>query len=97
MCSIGVAFDTLETGQISPIGFKITSGHVEFDVKMEFNRKARWALDGHRQPSPEDSIYAGLFSRESARTSFTCAALNDEDVWACEIQNAYLQASTTEK
>ena len=33
MSSIGVAFDILETGQMSPVGFKRTSDHIIFDVK----------------------------------------------------------------
>ena len=41
MISIGVAFDTLETGQISPVVFNRTSGHVTFDVKNDFTRNAR--------------------------------------------------------
>ena len=97
MSSIGVAFDILETGQVAPVGFKRTSGHIIFDVKMDFTRKARWVLDGHRQPSPEGSTYAGVVSRESFIISFTYEALNGVDVWACDIQSAYLQAPTTEK
>ena len=44
--SVGVAFDMLETEQNSPVGFKRTSGHVAFDVKMHFTRKTRWVLYG---------------------------------------------------
>ena len=54
-------------------------------------------LDGHRQPSPEGSTYAGVVSRESVRIAFTYAALNDVDVWACDIQTAYLHNHITEK
>ena len=64
---------------------------------MDFTRKARWVLDGHRKPSPEGSTYAEVVSRESVRIAFTYAALNEVDVWACDIQNAYLQAPTTKK
>ena len=95
--SIGVAFDMLETGNFTPVGFNRTSGHITFDAKMDFTGKAKWVLDGHGHPSPEGSTYAGVVSQESVRIAFTYASLNDVDVWTCDIQNAYLQASTTEK
>ena len=50
MSSIGVAFDILENGQVAPVGFKRTSSHIIFDVKMDFTCKARWVLDRHRHP-----------------------------------------------
>ena len=68
-----------------------------FYVKMDFTRKARWVLDVHRNTSPEGSTYAGIVSRKSVRIAFTYASINDVDVWACYIQNAYLKAPTTEK
>ena len=68
-----------------------------FDVKVDFTRKARWVVDRHRQSSPEGSTYAGVVSRESIRIAFTYVALNDVKVWACDIKNSYLQASTAEK
>ena len=68
-----------------------------FDVKMDFTRKARWVLDGHKTPDPEGSTYAGVVSRESVRIAFTYAALNDLDIFAGDIQNAYLQAPSSRK
>eukprot|EP00957_Ditylum_brightwellii_P135660 10345167-Ditylum_brightwellii.AAC.1 len=64
---------------------------------MDFTRKARWVLDGHKTPDPAGSTYVGVVSRESVRIAFTCAALNSLDVWAADIQNAYLQAPSTQK
>ena len=68
---------------------------------MDFTRKARsrWVKDGHRTPDPLTSGYAGVVSRESVRIALTYAALNGLDVWAADtdIQNAYLQAPTSEK
>ena len=71
--------------------------HLVFDVKMDFTRKARWVLDGHKTPSPIGSTYAGVVSRESVRIAFTCAALNDVDIFAADIRNACLQAPSSEK
>ena len=41
--------------------------------------------------------YAGVVSRESVRIALTLAALNGLSVCGADIQNAYLQAPTTEK
>eukprot|EP00957_Ditylum_brightwellii_P038729 2927445-Ditylum_brightwellii.AAC.1 len=64
---------------------------------MDFMRKARWVLDGHKTPDPVGSMYVGVVSRESARIAFTYDALSNLDVWAADIQNAYLQALSSEK
>eukprot|EP00957_Ditylum_brightwellii_P098259 7486595-Ditylum_brightwellii.AAC.1 len=64
---------------------------------MDFTRKARWVLDGHKTPDPVESMYASVVSRESVRIAFTYAALNNLDVWAAVIQNAYLQAPSSQK
>jgi hypothetical protein len=73
------------------------SGHLIFDVKMNFTRKARWVKDGHLTPNPEGSIYAGDVLRESICIALTYAALNGIDVMAADIQNTFLQAPSTEK
>ena len=57
---------------------------------MDFTRKAQWVKDGHRTPDPARSTFAGVVSRESVRIALTYAALNDLDVVAADIQNAYL-------
>ena len=64
---------------------------------MDFTRKARWVLDGHKTPDLVGLTYAGVVSRESVRIAFTYAALNNLDVWAADIQNAYLQAPSSQK
>ena len=64
---------------------------------MDFTRKARWVLNGHKTPDLIGSTYAGVVSRESARIALTYAALNDLDVFTADIQNAYLQAPSSQK
>ena len=44
-----------------------------------------------------ESTYAGVISRESVRIAFTIAVLNDLDIFAADIQNAYLSAPCGEK
>ena len=74
MSIIGVAFDILGTQQVAPIGHRKTSGHIAFDVKIDFTRKARWELDGHKKASPEEHTCAGVVFRGSTRIAFTCGA-----------------------
>ena len=97
MYNVGVAFEILEPGQPPPKGWHKVTGHLVWDVKMDFTRKAKWVLDGHKTPDPEGSTFAGVVSRESVRISFTYAALNGLDVFAADIRNAYLQAPSSRK
>eukprot|EP00957_Ditylum_brightwellii_P020340 1534849-Ditylum_brightwellii.AAC.1 len=64
---------------------------------MDFTRKARWVLDGHRTPNANISTYAGVVLCENVRIAFTYAALNKLDVCTADIQNAYLQAPSSRK
>ena len=66
----------LGEGEKPPPGWSKSSGHIIFDVKMDFTRKARWVKDGHKTPEPEWSTYAGFVSRDSVRIALTYAALN---------------------
>ena len=95
MFNVGVAFEILDENIKAPPGWSKVTGHLVFDVKMDFTRKARWVLDGHKTPDPVGSTYAGVVSRESVRIAFTYAALNDIDIFAADIRNAYLQAPSS--
>ena len=97
MYNVRVAFEILDEGAHAPHGWKKVTGHLVWDVKMDFTRKARWVLDGHKTPDPIGSTYAGVVSRESVCIALTYAALNDLDVFAADIQNAYLQAPSSQK
>ena len=97
MENLKVAFDILDDGKKPPPGYSKSSGHIIFDVWMTLERKARWVKDGHKTPEPTWFTFAGVVSRETVRIALTYAALNDLDVCACDIQNAYLQAPTSEK
>lgn len=97
MTNVGIAFEILEDGNEPPVGWNEVTGHLVFDVKMDFTRKARWVLDGHKTPDVTGSTYAGVVSRESVRIAFTYAALNGLEVCAADIRNAYLQAPSSQK
>ena len=47
-------------------------------------------LDSYKTVNLDRSTYAGVVSRESVKIVITYAALNDLDVCAVDIQNAYL-------
>ena len=97
MGQVNVAFEYLARGERAPEGWKKASGHIIWDVKMDFTRKARWVKDGHRTAAPENSSYAGVVSRESVRIALTYAALHGLPVVAADIRNAYLSAPSSEK
>jgi hypothetical protein len=97
MRNVMVAFDVRDDGKV-PIGFKEISCHLIFDVKSDtLARKARFVAGGHRTDPPKDSTYASVVSRDSVRLFFLLAAFNDVDVLACDVQNAYINATTKEK
>ena len=48
MANVKVAFEILDDDDPLPIRWTQSSGHLVFDVKMDFTRKARWVNDGHK-------------------------------------------------
>ena len=97
MRNVQVAFDIREDGTI-PVGFKEIRCHFVFDIKSDsLARKARFVAQGNMTEPPKESTYSSVVSRDSVRLFFLLAALNDLDVRACDIQNAYLNAMTSEK
>ena len=97
MLNVGVAFEILDNERSLPVGWSRTSGHIIFDVKMDFTRKARWVLDGHRILNPSYPTFVSVVSRESIRISLTYAVLNGLNIYAADIQSVYLQAPSSEK
>ena len=47
---------------------------------MDFTRKSRLLLDGHKTPNPIGSTCIGVVSRDSMQITFTYAALNGLNV-----------------
>ena len=97
MTNVGIAFEVLQEGKRAPPGWQHVTGHIIWDLKMDFTRKARWVLYGHKTRDPIGSTYAGVVSRDSVRIAFTYAALNGLDICAADIHNAYLQAPSSQK
>ena len=90
MENVSVAFEFKHHGYKPPPDWIETSGHLIWDVKMDFTRKARWVKDGHKTADIVSSSFAGVVSRKSVQIALTYAALNDIPVVATDIQNAYL-------
>jgi hypothetical protein len=64
---------------------------------MDFTRKARFVAGGHMTDPPSDIMYSSVVSPDSVRIAFLLAALNNVDILAMDIGNAYLNASPREK
>jgi len=86
-------------GPSSLQGYQEIKCHMIFDIKMDgdFTRKARFVAGGHTTEAPSSSTYSSVVSRESVRIAFLVAALNDLEVFAADIGNAYLNAPCREK
>lgn len=103
MTNVGVAFEVIDESRPpgQPPGQTKVTGHMVYDVKMDFTRKAPWNLDSHLTPNVTYSTYASVVSGNSVCMTLTCAALNGLEVCAPDItpniHNAYIQAPSSQK
>ena len=98
--NIRPAFEKWEQkeGELPPAYQKIKC-HFLFDIKMgeNFWRKARLVANGNETITPASLTYSSVVSRDSVRIALLLASLNELEVLACDIQNAYLTADCREK
>ena len=98
MTNVRVAFDILKDGDRAPIGHKQINCHLIFDVKMEdFRRKTRIVAGGHMTETPKWMTYSSVVGRETVRIALTIAALNDLQVKAGDVMNAYMTSPCSKK
>jgi hypothetical protein len=98
MNDVRVAFQCLDNGDKAPLDYKWIKCHMIFDIKIEdFRRKARMVAGGHMTGAPTVMTNASVVSRETVRIALTIAALNDLEVKAADILNAYISAPIKEK
>jgi hypothetical protein len=72
--------------------------HFVLDIKGDtLARKARLVAGGHVTDPPKDMTYSSVVSRDTVCLFFLLAALNDLEITACDVQNAFVQAKTKEK
>ena len=70
---------------------------ISYGMSRWTTSKVRWVLDRHKTADPIGSTFTGVVSRQSVRKAFTYNALNDLQVFAADICNAYLQAPSFQK
>ena len=77
-----------------PPGYQHIKCYMIFDIKLgeNFRRKARLLEGGHTPTAPSSITFSSVVSRDSVRIALTIAALNELDILACDIQNAYITA-----
>ena len=94
----GVTPDEMRKGKINS-GYEHFNLHMIFDIKMDgnFTRKVILVAYDHTTALPSSITYSIVVSRESVRIAFLLASLNDFDICACYIGNAYLNAKYREK
>jgi hypothetical protein len=98
MKEVKAAFKILKPEEHEPINYQFMKCHIILDINMEdFRRKAQLVAGGHMTDPPATASYASIVSHESVCIALTAAALNDLDLLAADIQNAYLNAPITEK
>jgi hypothetical protein len=75
-----------------PPGYQKITCLMIFSVKMgeNFRRKAHFVAYGHKTKTPAAMTYSLVMSRDSVCIALMIAALNDLNIMACDIQNAYL-------
>ena len=90
-------FRDLGKGAQAPDGYKKIPVRFVYDVKQSGLRKARLICGGHLTDPPVDHVYSGVVSLRSMRIVCMLAELNDLELMACDIGNAYLTAFTSER
>jgi hypothetical protein len=77
--------------------YKKIKVHLIFAVKHDGRHKARLVAGGHLTETPIDSVYSSVVSLRGIRMLTFIAELNDMELWATDIGNAYLESYTREK
>ena len=71
--------------------------HMVFDVKFDLRRKARLVEGGNFQEGPKDESYSGVISLTVIRILFLLATINNLQLWAADVGNAFLNGITRDK
>ena len=96
--NVRVAFEAWEEGSLDDnrrgqklLGYQEIHCHMIFDINMDrrFTRKDSYVAGGYTNDSPSSITYYIVVSRESVRIAFTLADLNDVEIRATDMCNAY--------
>ena len=82
---------------VTPDVFQKITVHFVYAVKYDGRFKARLVSDGHLTKEPVESIYSGVVSLRSLRMVVFLSQLNNLEIWAADVGNAYPEAYTDEK
>jgi len=88
---------SLGKGAAVPTGFTKIRVHLIYDVKQDGRRKARLVAGGHLTGPNTDTYYSSVVSLRAMRILVFLSELNDLELCAGDIGNAYLEAYTQEK
>ena len=91
------SFRDLGKGAPVPEGYTKIKCHFVYDVKHDGRLKSRFVAGGHMTDTPVESVYSGVVSIPGIRMVTFLAELNDLELWATDIGNAYLESVTKEK
>jgi hypothetical protein len=98
MTNVRVAFDVMADGVAPPPDYQFIRCHMIFDIRMEdFCRKARLVAGGYATKALATLTYASVVSRETVLVALLMAALNNVDICAADVLNAYITAPCREK
>ena len=78
----------------APHGYQKIKVQLVLACKYDGHHKVRLEAGGHPMPDPIDSISSGVVSTRSLRLSISLAKLKTMKVWAADIGNVYLEATT---
>jgi hypothetical protein len=90
-------FKDIGTGTAPPEGYKRIKVHLVYAVKHDGHHKARLCANGNLTDIPIDSVYSGVVSLRGLPMMIFLAEHNQQELWATDIGNAYLEAYTLEK
>ena len=83
-------FRVLEPGEPLPKGYTRISYHIVNDVKFDGRLKSRLVAGGHRAPIVDkEDRFSGVVSMEGVRIGFCLAKLNNLQVCAGDVGNAF--------
>ena len=90
-------FRILKKGTRKIAGFNYIPLYFAFDVKYDLRRKARLVAGGHATSPGAEDIYSGVVSIDNVRIALLLADLNNMQVVAADVGNAFLYGKTKEK
>src|SRR5574339_467149 len=89
-------FKVLDDNEKVPEGYKLIPYHCIYDVKFDGRRKCRLVAGGHMTDPSSEEVFSGVVSMETVRTCFVIAKLNNLEVVAGDVGNAFLNGYTKE-